>query len=104
MKILTVCQRGNCRSVSLGYYLKDWKGYNDVVACGIQTTSPETFAMLAEWADKILVPAERSVWEMIPEKFRKKGVHIDIGADRWGNPMHPELLQLMAKIVEDLKL
>lgn len=104
MKILTVCQRGNCRSVSLGYYLKDWKGYDDVIACGIQTTKPETFAMLANWADKILVPTERAVWEMIPEEFRKKGVHIDIGNDRWGNPMNPELLQLMAKIVEDLKL
>ena len=103
MRILTVCQRGNSRSVALAYILKDGMGYDDVLACGITTTHPDTFQMLGNWADKIFVPAEKGIYDMIPFEFRGKTVNIDIGLDRWGNPMHPELLAISRGILEKEK-
>lgn len=104
IRILTVCQRGNTRSASLAYLLKDELGYDDVIACGIQTTKFDTFEMLANWAEKIFVVAGKDIWDQVPKQFKKKAVNIDIGGDRWGNPRHPELLALLQEILMKEKL
>jgi hypothetical protein len=95
MKYLCVCQRGNSRSVSMAYVLKDTLGQSDVLACGIETTSRETFEMLGIWADKIIVAADESVHKRMPDKFLYKVVWFDIGPDVWGNPMNEQLLSIM---------
>jgi hypothetical protein len=104
MRVLTVCARGNSRSAALAYFLKDGLGYDDVLACGIYTTKPDTFEMLGHWADKIFVVGEKNLYDQIPEQFKKKTVNIDIGVDQWANPMHPELQALLRQIMMNEKL
>ena|SRR6266849_8400722 len=106
MKILTVCERGNIRSVAAGYLLKDIRkpmGY-DVLACGIKTATPETFKMLAKWADKILVVADEAVYNLMPERFKDKTIHCNIGKDVWGNPIDANLLKIVTKELDALDL
>lgn len=105
-KILTVCQRGNSRSVATAYILKDERQYSDVLACGIETVSPNTFTMLADWADKIIVVGEKYVWDKVPknEHTDNKVTWVDVGPDQWGNPFHPELQALARKFLDDLHL
>lgn len=91
MHILTVCQRGNVRSVAMAYLLKDEMGYKDVIAIGVDTTTAETWNMLGQWADKIYVVAEMDVMQKVPERFWNKVIHLNIGRDVWGNPTHPGL-------------
>jgi predicted protein tyrosine phosphatase len=98
MKVLTVCQRGNCRSVALAYVLKDVRGQSDILSCGIETTSPQTFDMLGEWAEKIVVCAELEILQRVPTKFSHKTEWANVGPDRWQNASHPELIQLMKQV------
>lgn len=90
-KVLTICEYGNSRSVGAAYLLKqDWG--RDALACGICVTSPETFEMLCNWADTIIVtfaPIEKD----INEKFRHKVVVWDVGFDRYFVPPPEELLK-----------
>ena len=97
MKILTVCQGGNCRSVGL----KDLLGGTviprpDVLACGWQWNTPETREMLYAWADLIIV-MQPYIAEHVPEKYHnnpngtRRLYCFDVGPDVWGMAQHPEL-------------
>lgn len=54
MKILCVCDYGVNRSVHIAHVLK-FRGNHDTLAVGINTSSPETIAMLADWADLVIL-------------------------------------------------
>lgn len=89
-KILTICEWGNSRSVALAWLLKDQHGA-DALACGICAASPETFHMLCEWADIIIVtfgPIARD----IDMAFLDKVKVWDVGQDRYFLGYVPELL------------
>jgi len=80
MRILTVCEQGNKRSVFTRNILHH---KHDVISFGIMTSTPETITMLCEWADKILL-AEPNMVEMIPEVYRLKvDTRFTIGPDVW---------------------
>ena len=49
MKIVTVCQKGNTRSVALRSLLLKG-GKHDVIACGYAVNSRQTLEMLYTWA------------------------------------------------------
>ena len=54
MRVLGVCQGGNVRSVALGDILK--YGYHvDALTCSWERSTPETIALLGDWADRICV-------------------------------------------------
>jgi hypothetical protein len=76
MKILCVCNQGNKRSV----FTKALLNYNhDALSVGIDVNTPETLALLCEWADKILL-AEPDM--AIPEQWQDKiDKHFTIGPD-----------------------
>lgn len=92
MKILAVCEGGNCRSVATALLLK-CNGY-DALACSWKDNSPETLAMLYEWAGAICV-MEEYMAEKIPDQHRHKLTVIDVGPDRWCNPFDGELLGII---------
>lgn len=95
MKILTVCQGGNIRSVALACRLKSLHGH-DALACSRESNSPETIKMLCTWADMVVV-MEPEYADCIPMEFRGK-LHIcDVGPDRWGAAFRPELQDLIAQ-------
>lgn len=89
-KILTICEFGNSRSVGCAFLLKA-KYHKDAIACGICSTSPETFDMLCNWADNIIItfaPIARD----INEKYKNKVLIWDVGADRYWTPPSKELI------------
>lgn len=100
MKILTVCQRGNIRSVTLAYILKDERGLKDVIAIGVETTTKETLDLFAIWADKIYVVGEEAIKNQIPPEFQNKVIWFDIGTDVWGNFPNAQLLAILRKKLE----
>jgi len=101
MKILCVCSAGNCRSTSLAWILREDFGLNDVLVAGVDRTSPETFAMMANWADRIYAVADKIVRNHVPKKFDLKIVWWDIGLDRWFNPRHPELVRILSEKAQE---
>jgi len=102
--ILTVCEAGEDRSVAFATLLKHDRGYTNVLNCGIAKTSPDTFAMLAKWADLMLVTADKTVWRRVPPIFRSRAKFVDIGFDIWQNPSDPRLIQICRKKIEELGL
>lgn len=89
-RFLAVCEGGNCRSTALAMMLKATLQY-DALACSWKDISPETFAMLCEWADAIFV-MEEYMAEKIPKEHNRKLNVVDVGVDVWSNPFHPELM------------
>lgn len=98
MKILTVCQGGNSRSVALGFILKYSLGI-DALACSWEKNSEQTIGMLCEWADRIIV-VQGVFAEKIPAAFKHKVSIYDVGPDRWFNGLHPELLEIFTSMVK----
>ncbi len=94
-KILTVCQRGNCRSVALAYIFKDRRKQKDAIAIGADTTTEETWNMLGNWADKIYVVAEEKIKDRVPNKFKDKIIWLDIGRDIWRSAANRDLLTIL---------
>lgn len=97
MKILTVCERGNSRSVALAWILKDHMNLN-AIAMGIRAADEETKEMLYKWADKIILVAG-DFKDEIPEEFRGKLKVWDVGPDRFFRGFEPELLQTYADFI-----
>lgn len=95
MKILTMCQGGNVRSVALAARLKGLHGH-DAVACSWEFNTPETIKMLCQWAEMIVV-MEAVFVKYIPVEFGKKIHYCDVGPDRWGSAFHPELQDIIAR-------
>jgi predicted protein tyrosine phosphatase len=98
MKFVTICQGGNVRSVALAYLLK-YKCGHDAIACSWQKNSDETRLMLYQWADFICVLEEKFT-QYVPEEFHNKIKVYEVGPDRWGNSLHPELLALLELMIE----
>lgn len=91
MKIVCLCQRGNIRSVSLAFLLKDEFG-QDAVAIGWQTAGEELSCLLFCWAERIIV-MEDYMRAKVPERFSGKVLVCDVGPDHYGNSKHPDLLR-----------
>ena len=95
MKILTVCDQGNNRSVTLAFALK-YLGH-DVLSCGLKTNSPGTIDLLCEWADTILVTdiTQRSQLPVWASKVKLW----NLGPDVYPRPHNKELLAACRRLV-----
>ena len=102
MKILTVCNGGNCRSVTLASMIKQ-EGV-EAISIGVRTSTKETVKLLADWADKIIVVADGHVMKRFPNGYAYKLIYMDIGEDKWEQPMHPELVKLIKKALKKTSL
>ena len=95
MKILCVCEGGNVRSVALAYALKhEVNPRHDALAMGLVTNNPDTQLMLFNWAERIIVMEER-LKEPIPPIFHSKVSVCEVGPDRYGIYVHPDLIKLV---------
>ena len=90
-KVLAVCQKGNSRSVTLAYYLKRERKA-DAIAIGIEVTKPETFDMLCNWSDLIMLTDTRLDRPAL-DPYRHKLIHVDVGTDIWFKGFDKGLLQ-----------
>lgn len=100
MKILCLCAGGNTRSVTFATLLKYyWK--HDALAASVEKNHPETLSMLARWSDEIIVAAPDILEEFLDKVDVSTGVRLlDLGQDKWGMSMHPELVPLAYKLLE----
>ena len=103
MKILTVCNKGNCRSVGTRYCLYK-RGYKNVIATGATVTPIETLQMLCDWADKILIAKPKHA-KWLPKNAQSKiDKKFTIGEDVWHNPMSYKLHDVANHQLDLIKL
>ncbi len=104
MKVVTMCQGGHVRSVGLKYKLTYEYGH-EVLACGWESNTPETRAMLFNWADVIVI-MQSKFEQYIPAEFHNKpdGTRklycYDVGEDNYHNPFHPSLQANLKHMIE----
>lgn len=91
MKILVLCDEGNNRSVTIAHQLKYWG--HDVIAAGVKRNTPETIALLTDWADRVIITelgqlegAKVQAWETGPDVFPR--------------PFNRELLSIVKALME----
>lgn len=99
-KYLVICDGGNVRSAALATTLKLDYG-QEAICIGRLFTSPDTMDMLSDWADKIVL-MQPHMQESVPIRNWSKVFVTDIGQDRWGIYIHPELNQLTDEKAEFL--
>lgn len=88
MKFLTVCDGGNVRSHCMAVCLKE--RFHEAIAIGRWACKPETIDMMCNWADVVIL-MEPHMKENIPEKYADKIYDINVGFDRYGVGINPEL-------------
>lgn len=79
MKILTICEHGNIRSVALAYILKHLFNH-EVIAVGSRRITPETYELLHKWADKIIIVDKEVIADFMN---MKKTIVLSVGKDQW---------------------
>jgi len=95
---LCLCEGGNVRSVSLAWILKD-HFHQNALAASWRWNLPETLDALYTWADYIIVMQGIFI-EKIPLFYHSKVRVADVGPDRFGNPFHQDLVQILMPLVE----
>ena len=80
-KVLAICERGNSRSVALGWLLKDFYRA-DCLCAGAGANTTETFRVLMDWAETIIVVDAR-LMAGVPDEWRPKVLLCDVGSDRF---------------------
>jgi predicted protein tyrosine phosphatase len=93
MKFLCVCAGGNVRSQALAYILHDLKSH-EAIPVGHLRVSSETMKMMCEWADYIVI-MQAYMLDHIDQAYHQKVKCIDVGEDRFGIYIHPELLEMV---------
>lgn len=93
MRILCLCNGGICRSVSMAGVLK-YEYKKDALAASLDCNTPETLYLLMTWAQRIVV-METSLVVHIPPDQTEKLVIVNVGHDRWKNPMDDDLLRII---------
>lgn len=102
MKILTVCNGGNCRSVTLASMIKQ-EGV-EAIPIGLRTNTTKTIKMLGRWADVVIVLADNHMLDRLPNGLKKKVIYMNIGKDEWEQAMHPELVKRISKALKKTSL
>jgi hypothetical protein len=100
MKILTICEGGNVRSVGLARILKTNLRRHNAIAIGAgwalsieNNREPGTY--LCHWAELIVIMSEHFRSGVpIPKGCESKVKICEVGPDVYGNPSHPELIKL----------
>ncbi len=92
-----MCQGGQVRSVGLKFLLR-YKYGHDVIACGYEANTPETLAMLFEWAEQIII-LQPGFIEYVHKEYKWKTICYDVGPDNYGNPFHPGLQAILDGLI-----
>ncbi len=87
--------RSGAASIILKKYFK-----HDVMQAGYGITQPDTFKMLSDWADRIVI-CDNSAVGSIPPGDQKKIAVFNIGDDVYGSPWQPDLQKKMMKMIAE---
>lgn len=97
-RVLTVCEQGINRSVTLASLLK-FRGH-DTISVGLDNNSAETLALLFDWAEVIALTAH-SQEARIPAEYRAKVELFSVGPDIYPRPFNPELYRLLKQLLSE---
>lgn len=97
LRFLCVCQYGHSRSVALARRLH--ARHVPAIAAGVGTAGP-WFPQLCAWASHVLL-LDDALRGSIPAEHAAKVVSFHVGPDRWVNPYHPELAELLERMVDE---
>lgn len=100
-RYLCICQGGNVRSVALATVLKQ-KYHQEAIAVGFERSSEGTLAMLAEWANVIIVMMDPYRF-CIPVEYQEKVIVCDVGEDTYGRPGHDRLVAQVDAFAKGLR-
>ena len=103
MKFLCVCQGGNVRSSALAFILK-WKHKQDAIPVGCEQNSREVRDILGDWADYIILMQDWDKSLIVPQRCYNKVRVVDVGPDRYGYNMHPDLIGFLSGVVDEWKI
>lgn len=98
MNILVVCAGAVCRSVAMALVLK--QDGHDAIAISADWNYPDTFDMMSQWADRIVL-MEPKFKGHIHSLYHDKIRVCDVGPDIWLNPLKDDLLQKCYNWVKD---
>jgi len=98
MRVLTVCAGAVCRSVAMALVLKSKS--HDAIALSSDWNSTDTFDMLTDWADRVVL-MEPKFQGKIHFKDCKKIRICNVGPDIWKNPLNEDLLDMCWKWVNE---
>lgn len=102
MKILTVCDQGNNRSVMFAHLLKYWG--NECIPIWIKTNSLETIHMLYDWADSVIL-TEFSQKAFFENWFNLNKIHVlEVWPDTYPRPFNKDLHEKIKLLLEENKL
>lgn len=91
---------GMTRSQGANFASKGLMGSeSDSLALGAVINSTETFETVSDWAERIVF-MEPFHPSFIPERNWPKIVVLNVGADVWGSPTHPELQALVGTLIQ----
>lgn len=96
-KFLTVCAGGTVRSNAMAHVLK-YEFAQEAVSVSFDKLSQESLGFFAPWADYIVVMQPRFASKF--EKWHDKVRVLDVGEDRWMNPLNPELVEIVSEIAQ----
>jgi predicted protein tyrosine phosphatase len=97
-KFMTVCEGGNVRSVSMAFILK-YEFHQDAVAFSHSRNKDGLLKLLADWADYIIVMEPKFADRF--EAWKGKVRVVDVGPDRWMNPLHKELCDFLSRVAQE---
>lgn len=96
-KILTICEGGNVRSVTLARVIKD--NGHESIAASWKHLEPATLQMLLDWCDQAVFLDHPDNFQNLKAKapgyqVLEDTLFIDLKEDRWHRAHHPELLKI----------
>lgn len=97
-RVLAVCERGNSRSHAMTWLLKDCFGVESI-ACGIRAVGAETWQLLYDWAD-IVVLMHAPLLKFIPSANRDKIVICEVGPDVYWRVPSSTLCDLCERFIK----
>lgn len=100
MNILTLCERGNNRSVIMASILRENGHQRDVISQGVYTATQDTLVMLYDWADKIILTTTTISGSIHPE-YENKVMVCDMGPDPYGPNYHPGFRNKALSFIEE---
>lgn len=95
-KIVTVCDLGINRSVTLASLLK-YRGH-DVLSVGLSNNSPATLRMLFDWAD-VIITTDLEQGGRIDHEWTDKILLFNVGIDNYPRPYNQELYRLFKSLI-----
>ena len=103
IKILTVCAHGFVRSNATRQRLTR-RGFENVIAIGVNNTTQETLKMLCEWADLILIAEPMMIYQLPEFGYNKVDPNFTIGPDHWHDPFNEDLKAIVIEQIDKLNL